>query len=58
MKATILKTLTLIFAGATLALASLAHAADKLPDFVNKVQLWNCWCGTRAVRSITTLTGI
>jgi lysophospholipase L1-like esterase len=42
MKATILKTLTLIFAVATLALASLAHAADKLPDFVNKVQLWNC----------------
>ena len=42
MKATTLKTLTLISAVATLALASAAHAADKLPDFASKVQLWNC----------------
>lgn len=31
-----------LLAVAALALTSVAHAADKLPDFVNKVQLQNC----------------
>jgi hypothetical protein len=31
-----------LFCAYALALASVAHAAEKLPGFVNKVQLWSC----------------
>jgi hypothetical protein len=37
-----MNTLISMLAVSTLALASAAQAADKLPDFVSKVQLWNC----------------